>query len=84
MELDVGNYHRKLKIYLFFTIWNHGNRGTLFLFNTYECKKNSSKNPFDPILSFGLIKDFWKWNFLLLKKFTKDFQKTRIIKVSWW
>ncbi len=58
-------------------IWNHGNHGTLFLFNTHECQETQTKNPFDPILSFGLIKDFWKWKKKSLKKdiFTKDFQR---------
>jgi hypothetical protein len=37
-------------------------------------------------LGFGLVKDFWKWNFLLLKKdiFIEDFQRTYIIKLNWW
>jgi len=40
------------------------------------------KNPFDSILGFGLVNDFWKWEFLSLKRdiFTKDFQRTHIIK----
>jgi hypothetical protein len=39
-----------------------------------------------PILGFGLVKDFWKWNFLSLKNdiFTKDFQKTYIINICRW
>jgi hypothetical protein len=44
--------------FLFFSIWNHGNHGTLLFFNTYECQKNQIKNPFDPILGFGLVKNF--------------------------
>jgi hypothetical protein len=47
--------------------------------------KKLIKNPFDPILVLGLVKDFWKWKFVILKKdiFTKEFQKTHIIKISW-
>ncbi len=43
-----------------------------------ECPETQIKNPFDPILGFDLIKDFWNWIFLSLKK---DFQRTHIIKV---
>jgi hypothetical protein len=64
--LDVRFCHKKLEIYLFIFIWNYGNHGTLFLFITPECQENQIKNPFDSILSFGLVKDFWKWNFLTL------------------
>ncbi len=55
-------------------------------FNTHEFQETQIKNPFDPNLSFGLVKDFWKWKFLSLKKdiFTKDFQRIHIIKISWW
>jgi hypothetical protein len=35
----------------------------IHMFNTYECQKTHIKNPFDPILGFGLVKDFWKWFF---------------------
>jgi len=49
-------------------IWNYGNHGTLFLFDTHECQENKIKNPFDQILSFDLVKDFWKWKFSSLKK----------------
>jgi hypothetical protein len=71
----MSNYVVEIFIYLF-SIWNHGNHDTLLFFNKYECQETQIKNPFDPILSFGLIKDFWKWDFMLLKKaiFTKDFQ----------
>jgi len=84
--LDVQFCHEKLEIYLFIDIWNHGNHGTWFLFNTHECQEIQMKYPFDPILSFDLIKDFWKWKLLSIKNdiFTKDFQRTCIIKVSWW
>jgi len=49
-------------------------------------KKLKFKNPFGPIFNFGLIKDFWKWKVLSLKKdiFTKDFQRTHVIKITWW
>jgi hypothetical protein len=41
---------QKLEIFFyFFAIWNHGNHGTLFFFNTHECKETQIKNPFDPI-----------------------------------
>jgi hypothetical protein len=56
--LDVRFYHKKIAIYLFFSIWNHGNHGTLFLFNRHECQETHIENPFDPILNFGLVKDF--------------------------
>jgi hypothetical protein len=81
--LDVIFCHKKLEIYLIFIIWNHGDYGTLFFFNTHECQETQIKNPFDSILGFDLIKDFWNWNFLSLKKdiFTKDFQRTHIIKI---
>jgi len=47
-----------------------------FLFNTHECQETQIKNPFNPILNFGFVKDFKKWKNLLLKDdiFTKDFQ----------
>jgi hypothetical protein len=82
--LDVKFYHKKSEIF-FFAIWNHGNHGTLFLFNTHECQEIQIKNSFDPIWSFGLVKDFWKWNILSFKKdiFTKDFLRTYILKISW-
>ncbi len=72
----------------FLGIWNHVNLGTLFLFNTHECQETQIKNPFDPILGFGLVKDFWKWIFLSLKKdiFTKDsYNKIKLMvkKVKW-
>jgi hypothetical protein len=75
-----------LKIKKLFIFWNHGNRGTLFLFNTHECQKIPIKNPFGPILGFGLIKNFLIWIFLSLEKniFTKDFQRIHIIKLNWW
>jgi hypothetical protein len=84
--LDVKFCHDKLEIYLFIAIWSHGNHGTWFHFNTHESQEIQIKNPFDPILGFDLIKDVWKWKFLFFKKdiFTKDFQRTHIIKVSWW
>ncbi len=47
--LDVKFCHEKLEIYLVFSIRNHGNHGTLFLFNTHECQEPQIKNPFDPI-----------------------------------
>jgi hypothetical protein len=52
------------------------------LFYTDECKETQIKNQFDPILGFGLVKNFWKWKFLSLNKdiFTKSFQRTHIIK----
>jgi hypothetical protein len=61
-------YHKKQEIYLFIFIWNYRNHGTLFFFDTHECQENQIKNPFDPILSFRLVKGFWKWNILSLKK----------------
>jgi hypothetical protein len=84
--LDVKFYHKKIAIYLLFSIWNHDNHGTLLFFNTHECQQTQIENPFDPILSFGFIKDFWKWKILSLNKdiFAKDFQRTHIIKISWW
>ncbi len=84
--LDVWFCHKKLEIYLFIVIWYHGNHGTLFLLNTHEYQKIQIKNPSNPILDFGLIKDFWKWNFISLKKdiFTKEFQRIHIIKENWW
>ncbi len=74
--LDVKFYHEKLDIYLVFDIWNHGNHGTLFLFNTHECQETQIKNPFDPILSFGLVKDL-KMKIFIIKKgnFYKEFSK---------
>jgi hypothetical protein len=30
----------------------------------HEFQKNQIKNPFDPILGFGLVKIFWKWKFI--------------------
>jgi hypothetical protein len=77
MASDVRFCREKLKIYFIFSIWNHGNHGTLFLFNTHEYQETQIKNPFDPILSFDLIKDFWKWFFFSFKKefFTKEFQR---------
>jgi len=79
------NYQKQLKTYLFTTIWDHGNQGMLFFYNTYECQEIQIKNPFDPILSLDFIKDFWKWKFVPFKMdiFTKDFQRTHIIKASW-
>jgi hypothetical protein len=63
--LDVRLCHKKLD--LFFAIWNQGNHGTLFLFNTHKCQETQIKNPFDSILNCGLIKDFWKWTFVIKK-----------------
>jgi hypothetical protein len=37
-------------------------------FTHMNVKKIKLKNPFGPILSFGLVKDFWKWKQLSLKK----------------
>ncbi len=54
--LQIRFCHKKLEIF-FGDQLNHGNHGTLFL-NTHECQENQIKNPFDPILNFGLIKDF--------------------------
>jgi hypothetical protein len=75
--------HKKLEIYLFIAIWNHGNPDKLLFFNTYELK---IKNLFESTWSFGLVKDSWKWKKLSLKKdiFTKNFQRTHITKISWW
>jgi hypothetical protein len=56
--LDVNFYHKKLKILFFFPISNHGNHEKLFLFNTHECQETQIKNPFDPILDFGLVNNF--------------------------
>jgi hypothetical protein len=55
-------------------------------FLTHECQETQIKNPFDPILGFGLLKNFWKWKFLSLKKniFIKDFQRIHIIEVNEW
>jgi hypothetical protein len=66
--------------------WNHGNHNTLLIFNTHECQETQIKNPFDPILSFGLITDFWKWKTLPLKKdiFTTNIEKNHIIEINWW
>jgi hypothetical protein len=70
-ELKRASYirfcHKKLKFFFSLTIWNHGNHGTLSFLNTYECQETQIRNPFYPILGFGLVKDFWKWNFLSLK-----------------
>jgi len=57
-----------------------------YSFLTHECQETQIENPFDSILGFGLVKDYWEWKKLSLKKdiFTKDFQRTHIIKVSWW
>ncbi len=56
-------------------MWNHGNHGTLFLFNTHECQAQI-KNPFDPILNFGLVRDFWKWkNVIKNRHFYKGLSK---------
>jgi hypothetical protein len=41
-----------------FIYWNHGNHDILFPFNIHECQKTQIKNPFGPILGFGLIKNF--------------------------
>jgi len=49
-------YHKKLNIYFFHL--NHGNHGTLFLFNTHECQEIQIIFLFDSILGFGLVKDF--------------------------
>jgi hypothetical protein len=69
---------------LFFCHLNHDNHDTLFLFNTHECEETQIIFLFDSILGFGLVKDFWKWKFLSLKRdlFTKDFQRIHIIKTS--
>jgi hypothetical protein len=29
-----------------------------FFFDTHECQETQIKNPFDPVLSFGLVNDF--------------------------
>jgi hypothetical protein len=57
-----------------------------YSFLTHECQENEIKNPFDSILSFALIKDVWKWNFLSLKNdiFIKEFQRTHLLDVNWW
>jgi hypothetical protein len=61
---DVKFYHEKLLIFLiFFSIWNYGNHGTLFFFDTHDYQETQIKNPFDSILSFGLVKDFQSENF---------------------
>ncbi len=56
--LDVKFIHEKLKINFTFFHLKPYNHGALFLFNTHECQKTQIKNEFDPILSFGLLKDF--------------------------
>ncbi len=83
---DVRICHKKLEIYLFFVIWNHGNHGPLFLFHTHECQETQIKNPFDLILSFGLVKDFWKWTIMSLKKdiFAKDSYNRNKLMVKKW
>jgi len=49
----------KTKDFIFFAIWNYHNHGTFFFFfDTHEYQETQIKNPFDPILSFGLVKDF--------------------------
>jgi hypothetical protein len=30
----------------------------MIFLNTHECKETQIKNPFDPILGFGLVKNF--------------------------
>jgi hypothetical protein len=85
--LDVKFHHEKLEIYLFIGIWNHGNHGTWFLFNTHECQEIKIKNPFDPILGFNLVWNFWKWKILSLKKdiFTKDsYNKSKLMVKKWY
>ncbi len=42
--LDVRFCHKKMEIYLFIAIWNHGNHGTLFLLSTHECQETQIKN----------------------------------------
>jgi len=61
-------------------IWNHGNHNKLFIYNTNECYKTQIKNPFDPILGIGLVKDFWNWKFVSLENeiFIKDSQRIHI------
>jgi hypothetical protein len=51
----------QIKDFFFLAIWKHGNHDNLFLYKKYECQEIQIKNPFDSILSFGLVKDFWKW-----------------------
>jgi hypothetical protein len=46
------------------------------------------KNPVDSILSFGLIKNIWKWNFLSTKKnlqriFKDSYNKTKFMIKIW-
>jgi hypothetical protein len=75
--------HKKLKI-SFFSIWNHGNHGTLFLFYTHECQETQIKNSVYPILGFVLVNDFWSKKYLSLKNdiFTKDSYKISKLKVK--
>ncbi len=65
---DVRLCKKQLEIYLFIAIWKHGNHGTLFLFNTHEYQETEFKNPLDPILSFGLVKNFLKVKNCIAKK----------------
>jgi len=53
----------KTKDFFLFAIWNYRNHGTLFFFDTHEYQETQIKNPFDPILSFGLVNDFQNENF---------------------
>ncbi len=73
-------------IYIYISIWNHGNHSKLFFHNTYECQETQIKNPCDQILGLGLVKDLWKWKLDSLKNdiFTKDSHRTHIIQLSWW
>jgi hypothetical protein len=82
LETTIENYY----YYYYFSIWNHGNYSKLLFYNTYECEETQIKNPFDQILGIGFIKNLWKWKLGSLKNdiFTKDFQRTHIIQVSWW
>jgi hypothetical protein len=53
-------------------------------FITHPCQEIQIKNPFDQILGFGLVKDFWKWNFISLKKenFHKGLSKDSYNKIK--
>jgi len=45
--LNVILFHKRLEIYLCFSIWNHGNHCT---FLTHMNQETQIKDPFDPIL----------------------------------
>jgi len=47
-----------------------------YSFLTHECQETQIKNPFDPILSFGLVKDLKMKIFIIKKKkIYKEFSK---------